>query len=353
LAAGLTDKEIRDAYGTGDFIGFIAPVAASVKGASILLRAPSILLKHAVTGNLITDITAGAIFGGVFRPAEDLEARTKNILKESAAFGVTRLVLSGLTLPFIGLRNRRIIAKKNAAEVEAVVESYRNGDKVTILNEETALSLSALQTEEAYVSSSFQAQEILSRFQDESVLVQGIVDAAEAGRGAGIVKGMSGTFQEVSTIVDRMKSQFPALKFDVVKRKGEFNVHFGTQGLSPELRSQFKVEGRVAGQRLEKNGAYYEFVGMNRTERSKFLAGDATTVKKFTDKIRVRREGVEGTTFISPEGVVDHLTVVEDIKPIGPMEGLFRDFMQEMDDGLVNAGESGALPVGVQFLRRL
>jgi len=343
LAAGLTDKEIRDAYGTGDFIGFIAPISASVKGASILLRAPTRIIEHAVIGNLVTDVTAGAIFGGIFRPAEDLESRTKNILKESAAFGVARIVLSGLTLPFIGWRNRRIIAKKSSAEVESIIADHRNGIPVTITDEKAALSLSELLTEEGYVSSSLKAQEVLAKFQDESALVQGIVDAAEAGKGSGLVKGMGGDFAEVSATVGRMKGQFPALKFDIVKRKGEFILHFGTKGLGADAKAALKVEGRVPGQKLEKAGALYEYVGMTRAERAKFLAGDEAIVKKFSEKLKVRREGAQGTTFISKTGVTDHLTVVEDIKPLTPMEALFRDFMAQLDDGIRAASETGAV----------
>ena len=351
LAAGMTEEQIAFAYGTGDFIGFVAPIAASLKAATFLLRTPLALraaataagagrvgaavtraapttvglAEHVMFGNLVTDMTAGAIFGGVFRPAETWEDRAWHMSEESALFGVMRIGMNTLIQPIRAFRNNRLAVLERDAGVERVLQKWRDGESVIIDSPKQALALSKLLSEEAYVTNSSAAQEILRIFQDEAALVQGIITASEAGQTAGIIRGLSGGFPEVEAIITKLRGQFPALKFTTVRRADGLNVFFGTKGLSNVQKGQFKAEGRIQGQGIEKNGIRYEYVRMR---------GDKIVVRTHTGK----------TTALVDENITDLMNITEEIPAIGPIEALYQDFSKKLSEGVEGLDVGGVIP---------
>lgn len=339
LEAGITEEEIAAFYGTGDFIGFVAPVSASVKAASFLLRAPLLLSAgtgvraaaptitgHLLAGNLVTDMTAGAIYGGIFKPADSLNDRVVNLASESAAFGVMRIGINVLAQPMIAFRNNRTSALERVAKVDDILESYRNGEPVVVETGEQSLALSRLLSEESYVTNSSAAQEILTRFQDESALIQGIITSGEAGQTSGFVEGLTGNFQQVTNLTDRLKVQFPNLKFDTVRRPRGLSVHFGSKNLSNTAKAQLKIEGRIVGQRVEKNGIQYEYV---RAEG---------------DHLIVRTTDTKKPTKIKNENISDALNVREEIEVVGPAEALYQDFSTKLASGIEGLNVEGVIP---------
>lgn len=333
LSAGMTEQEIASMYAGGDFIGFVAPISASLKSATFLLRAPTLLRRHAITGNLVTELTAGAIFGGVFRPADSYEDRIKNLARESAAFGVTRIGINALVLPFRSFRNNRVAALERKAGVEQILENFRNGEGVIVKTPEQSIALSKLLSEESYVTNSSAAQEILTRFQDESTLIRGIIDAGEAGQASGFVEGLSGTFPEIGQAIAHLETQFPRLKFDTVRRPGGLSVHFGFENLGSAARAQLKRDGRIAGQRISKNGVSYEFVKQE---------GDKLVVKTASGRV----------TRIKDENITNHFTVTETLEGVSPAETLYQDFSRKLQEGIDGLNLGGATPEQ-EIIRRI
>jgi hypothetical protein len=324
IGAGLSNGQIANAYVTGNMIGFVVPVEASVKAASLILRVPqaaglldaTYLAQHAVTGTLVTDLTAGAVYGGVLSPGEDWSERTHHMLKESALFGVTRIVLNGLAMPFQAYRLKRARDLAIGSDLASSLDQIRTGEIPTVHTEEDATALTRVLTEENYITSSAAAQDILARSEDESALIQGILDVHRASGTGGRIAGFSKDFTEVSSMVDRFRDQFPGLKFDIAKSsEGEYDVIFGTKGLSNKQRTQLKAHGRFEGMKVYYNGAEHSYLG----EASR------------ADYVRLGR--TDGTTTeVKKSSITDTPRFEEDFVPSPQVDALYQDFIGSLEE---------------------
>jgi hypothetical protein len=261
MDAGMTQKEIADAHAIGNFIGFIAPVTASVKAASFLLRAPINTTKILTRSNLVNDLTAGALFGAILEPGESFDERTKHLLRESAMFGVGRIMIAGIALPWRQFRNSRLVKLGREEEVTSMIKKMENGHPVTVESQEQAISLGQLLTEEDMVTSSFQAQELVRNTHNERALLQGVMTANETGASGGLMRDFGADLQEVTNIVGKFRQEMPGMKFEIL-RSGEdkVSVYFGTKPLSHTQRQQYLKHQRFQGQQVEKGGTIYEVV---------------------------------------------------------------------------------------------
>lgn len=305
--SGVTDDELTDAYAIGNFIGFMAPVSASIKGAGLLLRTPAILQRHAFTGTLITDTVAGAIYGASFKEGDTLEERGKNLLHESALFGIGRIVLNGLPLAFAQYRIKRLRDLDVAAEVEANMTSRLNTAAPPIGSDEGAIGLARLLSEENYLASSAAAQDILARNADETALVKAIIDVNRAKASGGRVRGFARGEEETQTLITRFREQFPGLKFEPRKNPdGSFDLIFGTRGLSNRQRAQLAAETREGwanprfdGMKVFRGSDEFTYIGRaTRPDYVKLRRADETVVevleRNITD-LPVFEEAIERT----------------------------------------------------------
>lgn len=319
LGAGVSESEITDAYEVGNFIGLTAPVVGAVKGAMLLTGTSVGLLKYPWAGDLITDTTAGLIYGGLLTPETELSKRVQNASHESALFGVGRILVTA-GLPFRTLRQKRAIEKKMTRESRASLEAMERGeDIITLRTEDDVLSLGSLLNEEQWLSSSRAAETVLIENANERALVEAIVDVSGHGGTGGILRWASGDFQGATRMVDRFKREFTGLKFDIVKgqREGTFDVFFGTKGLSNRQRSQFSREGRFEGMDVEYGDAIHEYVG--RASRKDFV------------KIRNKVDGK--VKEVKAENITDRPTFTERIERTPEFDALYQDFSRFYDEG--------------------
>lgn len=322
--AGLSDGQITGAYVTGNLIGYTIPVEASIKAASLVLRVPqaaglldaTYLAQHAFTGTLVTDLTAGAIYGGVFTPGQDWAERSHHMMKESALFGVTRIMLNGIAMPFQAYRFKRARDLAIGSDLTASLDQIRTGEIPTVQTPEEASALTRMLSEESYISSSAAAQDILARSEDESALVQGIIDTHRANGTGGRIGGFSRGFTETSGMVDRFREQFSALKFDVARNAdGEYDVIFGTKGLSNKQRAQLKSTGRFEGMKVYYGNAEHTYLGE----------------AKRPDYVRLGRS--DGTAVeIKKANITDTPRFEEPIDPSPHIDALYQDFFQNLEE---------------------
>jgi hypothetical protein len=272
MGAGLTEKEIADAHATGNFIGFIMPVAAAIKVPGLVMRATAaargLQAPEVVTGgamltrsNLINDLAAGAFFGAVLEPGETPEDRIKHLLRESALFGVGRIVIAGIALPFRNYRNRRVAQSDRDESLDVIIRKLEDGERIEVVSERNAISLARLLSEEEMIASSIQAQNLVRTAGDERALLQAVVDASGSrGYTEGLVRNVGRTFDDANAVVSKFREALPHLKFSTPVRSVDgqgFTVHFGMVGLSgPQLR-ELKQLGRYKGQEIHKGGAAF------------------------------------------------------------------------------------------------
>lgn len=335
LEAGASVEEMAIAEGTGSFAGFIIPGAAAVKLASLLPivgTGGAVVSRWPTAGNIITDSTAGLIFGGAFMPAEDQEERLSNARRESALFGVSRLILSG-SLPLISaFRNRRIQGKQSPEEIRRIFDSMNEGIRVPRLNPRNQRVIGELLNEEQYLSSSEQAIRIMAEGgPDEAALVQAIRERGRADATSGVVRGIGAritpeetgreAFGRVRGMTDRLKGIYPDLTFTPVKSpRGDFDVFFGTKGLSNAQKRQFRQEGRFQGQLVQhESGSEYEYV-----RRARMVGGrQMSTVR--------RRDGSNVEMDVLDDSLTDMPNYIESPTPVS--DGLFRDFEDFYEQG--------------------
>lgn len=319
LSSGVDPEIIRSAHDVGNLIGFIAPVGASVKAASIILRAPINTKKFLTVSNLFNDMTAGALFGAFLRPEEELEQRIGNIVSETAMFGVGRILIGGIALPWKAYRNRRAVQAVREGEIEDILNQIRKGGATSVaVSDDAAITIARLLSEEEMIASSVAAQDAVRAVGDERALLHGIINATEAGETAGLLRNMGRDFQEVSQIIAKFSDEFPALKFRAIKPAGEegFSVYFGMKGLSNKKASQIKLYGMYEGQAVEKNGVRY-----------------IVENPKPSAKGRVRVVASDGSKHsLAREGLNDAVGAVEppDISTV--MDDLYDDFRNQVFD---------------------
>ena len=258
MSMGLDAREVGEYNSIGRFIGFTAPMIASEGAASFLMRDPSKVLRFVEVGNLVRDLSAGAIYGGVLKPGDDVGSRLNHLLNESAAFGVGRLVLSGLAFPFNGWKLQRYVDLQARDRIKELLTRMANGEEIVFqIGDDLALQIIS---EEGFILGSARAQELIRTHTDERALIAGILDAQTGQAEAGIVRNIGKSWSDVQEILGKFKEEFPALKFDAIKADEGYHVYFGLKGLSNAQKSHFKQFGRYPGQRVEKAGASYEYV---------------------------------------------------------------------------------------------
>lgn len=315
LRMGMTEKEVMDAYAVGNFIGAILPVVGSVKVASILLRSPLQVGNALTVSSLVNESVAGALFGGLLVPSEDIDQRTKNLLSNSAMFGVGRLMLAGVTMPFKGMRAARASRLAKDGDVERLIADMENGRPFEVKTENEARGLATLLSEEEMIASSAAAQEITKSVQDERALLHAVMGSVQGN--AGIVRGLGRDFPHVASMIDKFKAEFPKLKFSAVRTPGDegYSVYFGTKGLNNKQLAELKLHGRFAGQQIEKHGAIYEVV-------------DPTPTAK--GKITVRTsDGLQ--TKIEADGITDNPHIMEKLDDTLMMDDLFENFRSQVE----------------------
>lgn len=316
LEAGASPESIGRAHAVGGFFGLIAPIGASIKIASLILRSPVKLIKYPFAGSLVTDTAAGMVFGGAFEPAEDHGNRLWNMSRESAIFGTGRLVMGSL-IPLKAWRDRRLLSQLTAEEITQVYRKVETGGKLT--RKETRV-LTGLLNEESFLSNSSAAQEIFERGLPETALIKAIIDQGSSRSSAGVVRSLSNDLPEINRIIEQARQELPHLKFDVVSKVVEgqksYDVFFGLKGLNNKQRAQLKAEGRFDGQLVQHShtGGIYEYVGRGTKP----------------DRVRVRRAEDGKITQVREEFLTDLPNYME---PPGPeLDALYRNFAKFFDD---------------------
>lgn len=295
LAAGMTPKEIADSHAVGNFIGFTVPTVASIKAASLIVRAPVAVSSALTASNLINDLTAGALFGALLEPGETIDDRIKNMLQQSALFGVGRVMIAGLALPFKAYRLGRAIQYSRGVEVEEMIARMEAGLPVQVNTSDQSVGLARLLTEEEMVSSSSAAQEIVRNREDVRAVVTAIRAASSEGRSGALVHNLGKDYFSVVKTIDELRPQFPGVKFSapvkLVDQAG-YSVYMGQKGLNKEQLSQLKATGRFAGQAVEKLGSTYEIVNPAEDAAGRILVktSDGKTVKIKTKGMTSRLE---------------------------------------------------------------
>lgn len=320
-SAGVQPFEIAALRGLGQFVGFTSPMVASYKMATLAFNVPKVsALRYPLVASLPEDFVAGAVFGGLFQPGKDMQTRLKHAINESAVFGVGRLVFNGLLFPWAGARARRFHLLKESGKIDEMMGRLREG-RPLVLDEGDASIVAQLLTEEEYVANSLGAQIFIEKGNARAAIVQGIIDSAEAGSSSGVIRGIGLDFSEVTSAVSHYRNHFPRLKFDIIKNKktGNYDIVFGTQGLSNLQKKQMKSTGRFQGLMLEKNGTRYEYVS-----QADFRKGDPRpwiNVRTFDGKV----------TQIADDGVTDLFTYREKVTPNETLNRLYADFEQAME----------------------
>ena len=281
--AGLTREEVAGAVGAGEFIGTVGPIVGAIGTAKFLLRDPTSWSKYAVAGQYGTDIVAGAIYGGVLTPGEDIHSRYKHAMLDSAIFGAGRVILHGGASAYYGLRGRRAMHLKRTEEIMDIVNRIAKGEKVDIPDEELAISIMRLLSEENTILTSYEAQNLIAKFQDERALVRGMIDSAQRGVNMGVIRDVgprwipgpkgpkqySGRKQMLERLKRFKDTGVPGAKpapirFELMANKnGNYDVFFTSlgKGLTKTQKKHWLATGRVIGQQIEKGGVRYEYLG--------------------------------------------------------------------------------------------
>lgn len=326
-AAGMTDEDIAAAHDVGGFIGWTAPIAASVKTAQLSLRTGQALSKHISTGEFVTDFTAGLIYGGIFSPGEGRE-RVKAMLAESASFGATRLILTGI-LPVMKVwRHKRALELEASGRISKKLDDIENGLSPVIDDTDRPGVLQLLE-EEKYIIHSAAAQDLLRQGAYDLALAQAVVDLAERRGSGGIFKNVGRTIDEVNARVERFKTQFPKLKFSFpIKRADGYDIYFGTKGLSGKKLKQLKAEGRFEGQVLQYGDTEVLYVGRSKKP-------DRIKVKDADGRIKhVKESNITDTPFVK-----------EDWEITPEWDALYKDFSKWLRETTEKvAKERGGIP---------
>ena len=216
VEAGVPLEEIAAAHSIGNFIGFVAPISASVKGGQVITRTNQALAKHVFLGDLITDTAAGLIYGGIFSEGEGRE-RLSHMIQEAATFGAFRLVLSGLPV-FSAWRHKRARELDVTGNLSKRISDAESGIPNVIEEHEIPDMLQQL-NDENFIMHSGAAQDMLRQRGEDLALQQAIVELAQNRGTGGVFKAIGHTFEEAAARIERFKQQFPTLKFSVPIRR--------------------------------------------------------------------------------------------------------------------------------------
>lgn len=304
IELGYSEQELRSARMLGEVVGFVAPGVATYKAAA---RLSGVQLGQGVTqlpfmAGLKVDVVSGLLWGGALTEGE-LPDRLKNALVDGGLSGAVGLALTGIWPAVAGFRQHRLATKVvdglHEQEKRNILFSFYQNKRAGQIGPTDLVAPTApeargifeMMSEESFLINSPAAQDILLRSANESALVQAIVDVAGAKASQGIVKQVGLTLPETVQMTDKFRAQFPTLKFQELKNpEGGFDVIFGTRVLNATQRAQYSVEGRFAGQRLQRaDGTEYTYVGKDPNP----------------EWIRVKRVDNEAETRIKVSGVAD------------------------------------------------
>ena len=342
LRVGVSPDLIADSHLLGELFGFVIPVVAAFKGARIItgIKAAQVaqegrtfgnVVQAALRRNFILDSTAGAIFGGVLSPADNLADRATSLAAQSAVFGVSGLAIGGTVFAAQGIRLNRARVIAGREDLAGKLLQIEQGG--IVFTEEEALKVVQLMNEEGFLANSPAAQDFMAALEFDNALVASIRGAAEAGQTRGIVQDFANTFKAADGRLPAVREQFANLKFDIVARKvGEgvtYDLHFGLKGLSNTQKRQLgrAGEGRYTGQLLAKGGSTYEYV--RRSEKA--------------GRIVVRTADGKTTTLLE-KGVNNLPYAVEEIVLPTAGQALYTDFREATFARMVKAmGVEGAI----------
>lgn len=216
LDAGLSEQSIGDAYNLGNFVGYFLPIAASLKMASLVLRTGQTLGQVMTSGAYTTDFIGGLIFGGFLQDGSAKE-RMGQAAWELAAFGVMRTVLM-FAAPARAMRFNMARRRDLSGRLERILDDMENGRPINYATPEEVQTVVDIMTNENFVMNSPAAQELMARHEYDSALVQAILDVQGTGGNAGILRFAGTEWTDVSARVEKMRGQFPGMKFEAVRR---------------------------------------------------------------------------------------------------------------------------------------
>lgn len=317
LDAGIDPEDIANYLLLGNVIGYTAPILGSVKAASLLLRSPVALSKWPYVSSIITDSLAGVIFGGIYEEAEDWRNRGMHMMRESALFGMGRIVVGG---PIVAKtwRDKRFLSSIDHEEIRSVFNAISAGKKAPSLTARQNRILNVMMNEEQYLSSSVAAQQMFDTSGPHAAMIQAIIDVGDRLTLGGVLRMASDNIITTRQIIENARKHFPYLKFTPVKRplegvKGKpthYDIYFGTRGLNNAQKAQLKAEGRFSGQmiRYGTGETDYLYVGMSKGGRA----------------ILQRLDGSGKNIYVKPEKVTDLPNFLE--KPLAAWDAPFKDF---------------------------
>jgi len=317
LNAGLTPEEIAPYKLAGNLIGYMAPILGSVKLASLILRSPVALEKWPFISSVITDSTAGLIFGGVFEEAEDWRQRGHHMVRESGLFGAGRIIIGG---PIVAKtwRDKRFLSSVAHKEVASIFKQLEAGVPVHSLTKKQNRILNVMMNEEQYLSSSVAAQDMFNRSGPHAAMIQAIVDVGDRLTLGGVLRMATDNAAGTREIIKSARAAFPYLKFTPIKRTltgvpgkpTHYDIFFGTRGLNNAQKAQLKAEGRFTGQMVRTQGgeADYLYLGLSKKGRA----------------ILERLDGSGKKRYVKQDNLVDLPNFLE--KPLVAWDAPFKDF---------------------------
>lgn len=348
MQAGLSEEDIANSYSMGNFVGFGIPIAASMKLASMMLRTGQSVGQAAKHGEYLTDFTAGLIFGGLMQPG-DAERRVKGMLEESAAFGVMRTALM-LPKPLKVLRHKMAGDAAVDDRINLKMAAAEDGKPIFIENDADLEGVLSVIGKENYIAHSLGAQEILQKQEYDAAVVQAVLDVQGTRGTAGTVRGIGTEWQDVSARMDRMKEQFPGLKFSVVSREIEegkkaYDLYFGPEGLNNTQKKIFAKEGVFPNQVMQYGDSEVRFV------RSAKREGWATVIGERQGKphvFEVKRENLTELPVVdnTPERMPKFDTLHQDFRSF--VEQNMREVVRSrgglLESDLIEMARQGNLP---------
>lgn len=264
MARGLAEESnlppqmINTLLTTGNMIGFVAPLHASISVANKLLT------TKAVIGGPARDILAGAIYGFGFREG-DFKERIYHSVDEGAIFGGISIATLGLGASIKTLRNHRVFHKNIADALEermkGVIEGIDDAGRpmMEFPDGQTAKEIFEILSEEFVILNSPTAIKMLAKSADVSAVVAAMQDVYKYYGTHVAVRGLA---SDLSEIAPRLREVFPGAKFDFVRNPttGSLDVFVGSEGLSNVAKKQIALEGYYRGQFVRSGDKAYEYV---------------------------------------------------------------------------------------------
>ena len=304
LSGGMTSGEAASAYATGDFFGMMAPVGVAIGLSKLTLQGTRLLRtaqatgsaeeiaaaagaartvgvgtikRHLMAGDLITETVAGVYYGALFTPAENMEQRVGNILRESASFGLGRLMVNTLARPMRGYQLRRKSEEGLATRITELSAKLEETPNLKTEVKEVDDFLRAelqLQGEEHYILASALAQDLLPEGDDLRTLITAVSDMhVGQGQTRGAVRmsyDASANPKILAQQVDRLNATgrgvFELLEVPLLRKDGTKELikqlHWGPEKLTNTQRGFIHEVGFFPGQTVYRGTGRFTFTKM-------------------------------------------------------------------------------------------